>query len=219
MTGGGLLAGSGPGAGSGVLSGGGLMARSPLDGSIVSPGVRELPSQAEMSLRELPFLAQVGLRVDPADEAAMAAVADVLGVRPPTVPNTAPITEDGSGQVLWLGPDEWLVIGEPGTGPALESRLREALNGAGSVVDLSANRTTILVSGPRARDLLAFGCPIDLDERAFGPGRCAQTLLARANVIIVPVGPGPEPAFRILVRPSFAAYLAAWLADAALGLE
>jgi sarcosine oxidase subunit gamma len=86
-------------------------------------------------------------------------------------------------------------------------------------VDVSANRTTISVGGPRARDLLAFGCSIDLDERRFKPGMCAQTLLARAGVIIVPVGPAVEPAFRILVRPSFAAYLAAWLADAATGLD
>ena len=44
-------------------------------------------------------------------------------------------------------------------------------------------------------------------------------MLARAQVIIVPVGPEAEPAFRVLVRPSFAAYLAAWLADAAVGLD
>ena len=98
-------------------------------------------------------------------------------------------------------------------------RLRRAGAGAAAVVDVSANRTTISIAGPRARDLLAFGCSIDLDPRAFGPGRCAQTMLARAQVIIVPVGPEAEPAFRVLVRPSFAAYLAAWLADAAVGLD
>jgi sarcosine oxidase gamma subunit len=37
-------------------------------------------------------------------------------------------------------------------------------------------------------------------------------------VIIVQVGPAVEPAFRVLVRPSFAVYLAAWLTDAAVGL-
>jgi sarcosine oxidase subunit gamma len=44
-------------------------------------------------------------------------------------------------------------------------------------------------------------------------------MLARANVIIVPVGPAEEPAFRVLVRPSFAGYLADWLADAVVGLD
>ena len=187
----------------------GLDARAPLDGV-------PLPAR----VRALPFLAQVDLRADPSDAALMARLTEALGARPPTEPNTTIISADGSRHVVWLGPDEWLVLGEPGTAPAIEAALRSAIADAhGAVVDVSANRTTISVSGPRARDLLAFGCPIDLDERRFKPGMCAQTLLARANVIVVPVGPAVEPAFRILVRPSFAAYLAAWLTDAAVGLE
>lgn len=191
------------------MSATGLHARSPLDGVT-------LPARA----RELPFLAQVDLRADPTDAALMARLTDALDARPPTEPNTTVISPDGARQVVWLGPDEWLIVGEPGTGPILESALRAAIGDAGgAVVDLSANRTTISVSGPRARDLLALGCSIDFDERRFKPGMCVQTLLARANVIIVPVGPAVEPAFRILIRPSFAAYLAAWLTDAATGLD
>jgi len=187
----------------------GLRPRSPLDGV-------ELPAR----VRELPFLAQLDLRADPGDPALMARLTQALGARPPTEPNTAIASEDGSRHVLWLGPDEWLVLGEPGTAPGLERTIRGAIGDArGAVVDVSANRTTLSVGGPRARDLLAFGCSIDLDERRFKPGMCAQTLLARANVIIVPVGPAVEPAFRVLVRPSFAAYLAAWLTDAAVGLD
>ena len=150
----------------------------------------------------------------------MTRLGQVIGARPPTEPNTAIVSDDGTRHVLWLGPDEWLVVAEPGTAPALEGVIRAAIGDArGAVVDVSANRTTLSVSGPRARALLAFGCSLDLDERRFKPGMCAQTLLARANVIIVPVGPAVEPAFRVLVRPSFAAYLAAWLTDAAVGLD
>ena len=151
----------------------------------------------------------------------MARLTEAIGARPPTEPNTAVVSDDGTRHVLWLGPDEWLILGEPGTAPGARgapSATRSATDAA-SVVDVSANRTTLSVSGPRARDLLAFGCSLDLDERRFKPGMCAQTLLARANVIIVPVGPAVEPAFRVLVRPSFAAYLAAWLTDAAVGLD
>lgn len=193
----------------------GLRARSPLEGATIA-----IDSTSTVRIRELPFLVQVGLRADPADQVLMSRLAAALGVRPPTDPNTAAISEDGTNQVLWLGPDEWLVLGEPGTAGALESKLRSALDAAaGAVIDLSANRTAMSVSGPRARESLAFGCAIDLEPPAFGPGRCAQTLLARANVIIVPVGPADEPAFRILVRPSFAGYLATWLVDAAVGLD
>jgi sarcosine oxidase, subunit gamma len=187
----------------------GLRAHSPLEGVA-------LPAR----VRELPFLAQLDLRADPSDAGLMARLTTTLGARPPTEPNTAIVSDDGTRHVLWLGPDEWLVVAEPDAGPALESAIRDAIGDRrGSVVDVSANRTTLSVSGPRARDLLAFGCSIDLDERRFKPGMCVQTLLARANVIIVPVGPAVEPAFRVFVRPSFAAYLAAWLADAAVGLD
>jgi sarcosine oxidase subunit gamma len=187
----------------------GLRVHSPLEGL-------DLPAR----VRELPFLAQLDLRADPSDADLMARLTRALGARPPTEPNTAVVSEDGTRHVLWLGPDEWLIVAEPDTGPALESAIRDAIgDGRGAVVDVSANRTTLSVSGPRARELLAFGCSIDLDERRFKPGMCAQTLLARANVIIVPVGPAVEPAFRVFVRPSFAAYLAAWLTDAAVGLD
>jgi len=187
----------------------GLRARSPSDGVA-------LPAR----VRELPFLTQLDLRADPSDAALMTRLTEAIGGRPPTEPNTAVVSDDGTRHVLWLGPDEWLILAEPGSALELESSVRAAIgDGRGAVIDVSANRTTIAVSGPRARELLAFGCSLDLDERRFKPGMCAQTLLARANVIVVPVGPAVEPSFRILVRPSFASYLAAWLTDAAVGLD
>jgi sarcosine oxidase subunit gamma len=152
-------------------------------------------------LLELPFLAQLGVRTD------------APGTSLPTEPNT--VAGDSTRAALWLGPDEWLVVGPPGSEPELEAELRPL---GGSVVDVSANRTTLEIRGPRARELLEFGCPIDLHPRVFGPGRCAQTLLARANVLIWFVSDDPEPVYRMFIRPSFAAYLAAWLADAADGL-
>jgi sarcosine oxidase subunit gamma len=91
--------------------------------------------------------------------------------------------------------------------------LRETLGQQpGSVVDVSAARTTLELAGPRARDVLEHGCALDLHPRAFGPGQCAQTLLAKANVVLHQVDDAPT--YRLLVRPSFARYLVAWLLDA-----
>jgi sarcosine oxidase subunit gamma len=80
---------------------------------------------------------------------------------------------------------------------------------AATAVDVSANRVAFELSGPDAADVLAQGCSLDLDLMA--PGGCAQTLLARAQVILY--RPDAET-FGILVRPSFAGYLRAWLLDA-----
>jgi sarcosine oxidase subunit gamma len=130
----------------------------------------------------------------------------VLGV-PVPAPNR--VVTVGERAVLWLGPDEYLVVAPDGDDLA-------GLDGE-SVVDVSANRTTIELSGPCARDILEKGTSIDLHPRAFGPGQCAQTLLARAQVVIRQVDTAHTttgPTYHVLVRGSFAPYLADWLVDA-----
>ena len=181
--------------------------RSPLEGVPLVEGVHELP-----------FRAQVDVRVNADDPAARATVESVVGPLP-VEPNT--VNGGADAAVLWLGPDEWLIFGPVDGERALEGQLRTAVGNSAdgaAIVDVSANRTTLEVRGPRVRELLEFGCPIDLHQRVFGPGRCAQTLLARANVLVWHVGNEPDDTWRLLVHPSIAAYVAAWLADAADGL-
>jgi len=115
----------------------------------------------------------------------------------PVEPNTFSLV--GTHPVLWLGPDEWLVIGAS----------EDDFPTAAAVVDVSANRACLEIRGSTAPGLLARGCALDLD--AFEVGHCAQTLIARAEAILYRPD---EDAFRILVRPSFAGYLGSWLTDA-----
>ncbi len=138
-------------------------------------------------------------------ETPLAAQISVRGAAPagfPTVPNTTAVVDGHT--VVWLGPDEWLVLG--GAEADFVS--------AAAAVDVSANRIALDLSGANALDVLASGCGLDLDEAAFPVGDCAQTLLARAQVILIRQA---SDAFRILVRPSFAPYLRAWLSDAIAG--
>ena len=167
-------------------------------------------SGGELSIRELPFLSGVDLRADPSDANLMQRLASSLGgLALPLVPNT--VTSRGDRRALWLGPDEWLIVGPDGK-QATEA-LWVGLSGVfGSIVDVSANRTVLEIRGSKARDLLAHGVAIDLDPRSFGSGRCAQTLLAKAQVILER---RDESAFQLYVRTSFANYVASWLLDAA----
>jgi sarcosine oxidase subunit gamma len=158
-----------------------------------------------VTLREVPFLAQVNVRAD-------APAARALGL--PLEPNTTATAHDRT--IVWLGPDEWLVVGPDGHAAAIAIELEACAEGWVTTVDLSANRTAIEVAGPRVRDLLAAGCSLDLHPRAFGPGRCAQTMVARAQVVLEA---RDADAFRLFVRGSFAAYLASWLIDAVAGLQ
>ncbi len=118
----------------------------------------------------------------------------------------------GIGDHVWrLGPDWWLVDGPPPPTPALEVPLAADLRGPGATAtDVSAHRTTLVLTGPHAATVVAHGCPIDL---AVVPvGGCVQGTLAGAQVAIGRTGP---EAWRLYVRAAFARHLAAWLTDAA----
>jgi len=167
-------------------------------------------TRGDILVREVPYLAQVNFRADPNDAVTMQRLVSTLGFALPVVPNTTTSRDDR--RALWLGPDEWLVVGLDGQREILGQALRDGLNGTvGSIVDVSANRTMLEVGGPKARELLSHGVPIDLDARTFGPSRCAQTLLAKAQVVIER---HDDELFHLYVRSSFAHYAAEWLLDA-----
>lgn len=161
-------------------------------------------------LTEVPFRSQLTLRLD-ADTPAAEAAEQVLGVTLPTAPNT--ISASHTIEVLWMGPDEWLLLALDDAGERLREELEAALGAHhASVVDVSAQRTVIELAGADARDVLGKGCPLDLHPRAFAVGQCAQSTLARAQVVLL--ARSEEPAYWVLVRASFAEYLAEWLLDA-----
>ena len=165
-------------------------------------------------ISERPFLGHLNLRGDPKDAGFMKATESVLGFALPTEPNT--VAANGELLALWLGPDEWHVVTPSAAQTPLLDSLETALNGMHfAVTDVTGGQTVITVSGPRARDVLAKGCPLDLHPSSFKPADCAQTLLAKANVLIRCVADSP-PSFELIVRRSFAEYTALWLNDAAL---
>ena len=179
-----------------------------------------------VALIELPFLSMVSLRVDPMSETG-ARVERALGLSLPSAGQVESVVigeVDGvvAGEVrsvLWLGPDEFLVVGPVGDTADLIALLFEGVgDGPGSVVDVSANRDTLVLSGPNARDLLEKGCTLDLHPRSFTSGRCAQTTFARGHLLIWQTGAEDSPSgavYRLLFRGSFADYFADWFTDAA----
>jgi sarcosine oxidase subunit gamma len=157
-----------------------------------------------------PFTAMADLRIDAVGTGVTAA----LGVALPAVPGTW--VRAGSGRAIWLGPDEWLLTSTTESPEQLEGRIRAAtLPFGGSVVDVSAQRITLRLTGSLARDVLAKGCSIDLHPRRFGRGDNAQTMLGQAGVVLLALSDTGDD-YAVLVRSSFAGYLADWLADAAV---
>jgi sarcosine oxidase subunit gamma len=170
------------------------------------------PRAAGVTLCERPWRGQLVLRGDIGSRAFASALRRVLGVSVPRAPNTAK-QKDGT-MILWLGPDEWLIVVPGGRETKLEAELREALvRQHRALTDVSDSRAVIGVAGPHARDLLMKGCSLDLHPRTFAAGRCAQTRLARAHMLLHQLD--ESPAYDIYVHRSFADYVWRWLENAA----
>ena len=164
-----------------------------------SPLADRAAGLAAIGATEIAFPTQVNLRADPSAAAR-------LGLAIPTEPNTW--RRSGDRETLWLGPDEWLLVAAPGSTPALVEELERALDGLHhSVVEVSADRAVIELSGEERRELLSRGCGLDLHPRSWRDGRCAQTLLARVPVLLQE----RERDTRVFVRASFSHHLVDWL--------
>ncbi|MEV4054982.1 sarcosine oxidase subunit gamma family protein [Amycolatopsis sp. NPDC049688] len=128
----------------------------------------------------------------------------LLGV---PLPGPCTFTSGNGVDLLWMGPDEYLVLAEPGRQAELEASLSRESD---AVVDVSAQRNVYRLTGEHAADVLAHGCSIDLEVSP--PGTCVQTLLARTGIVLMV----REDGYTVLVRQSFSDYFIAWLADASL---
>lgn len=170
----------------------------------------------KLELGELGVRSQVNLRVDPKSPAAER-IGTALGAALPN--QSSEVVRVGGRTVLWLGPDEWLILGTDGDQDEIQQSVLAAANGEHvGVTDVSGHRAIIEVTGTSAPELLNKGCALDLHPSRFHADCCAGTMLARAQVILVCRDTAP-PSFWLLVRSSFARYLADWLLDAAAEYE
>ena len=163
-----------------------------------------------VALRELPFTVQVGLRAQPGT-ASGAALEEAYGL--PLPRSVGEVTGDGAGlHILWLSPDEFLAVDvSRRQRPGETTRAEAALEGLpGQVVDLSANRTILQLSGSKARAVLEKSCRADLHPRAFGVGSAIVTALGPVPVIL---HHSADHEYRIYPRASFADFTVRWLLD------
>ena len=163
---------------------------------------------ATVAIRELPGLHTIDLRVEPGTST-LAAVAEALGMDLPGKPGQMSLS--GEAHALRLAPDWWLIVGFQEAEQKL-ARLRLKDNYHFSVVDVSGQRTTIELEGPKVRDVLAHLWEQDLREKNFPIASVSQGLMAKAPVIVCHIA---QFRYRVMVRSSFALHLWKALVDAA----
>jgi heterotetrameric sarcosine oxidase gamma subunit len=105
--------------------------------------------------------------------------------------------------LLWLGPDEFLLIAPDEAMPIL--------NSPASMIDVSHRDAALSVSGPRAAWVINTFCALDLHASAFPIGMCTRTVFGKAEILLWRTG---AEDFRIDVARSFAPYVWACLEQA-----
>ena len=168
---------------------------------------------ATVAIRELPGLHTIDLRVAPGTST-QAAVAEALGMDLSGKPGqTLGGSASGGGEAhaLCLAPDWWLIVGFQEAEQKLGLlKLEDQYHF--SVVDVSGQRTTIELEGPKVREVLAHLWDQDLREKNFPIASVSQGLMAKAPVIVCHIAPFR---YRVMVRSSFALHLWKALVDAA----
>lgn len=99
-----------------------------------------------------------------------------FGIEPPDAPRTVP---GAKLDLLWAGPSQWLAVS---VRPGMPAELAADLQGIAAVSDQTDARAVLRLRGPRVRDVLAKGCPVDLHPRAFRRGDTFITAIGGVGV-------------------------------------
>lgn len=155
-------------------------------------------------LRQRHPLTMLNLRAR-ADAALCDAVRRAFGCELPLAANASSTCP--AGDILKLGPDEWLLVAEAHAAWSETLAIPTA-----TLTDVSHARVAVQVEGDRVREMLAKGCAVDLHPGRFPPGTCIQTAIAGIGVIVHGTG---TDCFTLYAARSYAASFWHWLTDAA----
>jgi sarcosine oxidase, subunit gamma len=129
----------------------------------------------------------------------------------------------GARATLWLGPDEYLLLGGI-DGQQVATHESEAAETAGALelaladiphalVNISHRQFALRVSGPHAAAILSGGCPLDLDLSEFPVGMCTRTVFAKADIVLWRT---QEDVFHVEVWRSYSGYVTGLLGEIAM---
>jgi sarcosine oxidase subunit gamma len=150
----------------------------------------------------------ISLRGESASGAFVDAASRALGVSLPVKPCS--FTEAGDIKVIWMSPDEWLVICARNAREALIATLETSLAGVRSqVADNSGAYTQVLLTGANARDVLSNCTVYDVDH--LDDGKVVGTTFGKSSLYLHREGRG----FCLIFRRSFADYIWRFLVRAA----
>jgi sarcosine oxidase subunit gamma len=186
--------------------------RSPLADFDLAGQAVPMDARCAVWANELPAAGVISLRGNAGDPAFMAVVRHSLGIEVPTAPSTVAAT--GLQEMLWLAPDEWLIVCPHANAALLTNELTTAMRGLHhQAVDNSGGFTQIELCGSKARTVLAHCSVYDFSKLV--PGRVVGTTFGSVSATIRHGRRISAEHFIILARRSFADYVWRYLVRAA----
>jgi heterotetrameric sarcosine oxidase gamma subunit len=169
------------------------------------PGATGLVIEERTDLALASIIAKRGKRF-----ALVNAVNTAFGVALPDGPRRA---TRGAVTFAGTGPDQWIASAEGSEAAGFAAKVRARIGPFAAVSDQTDARLALLLSGPRVRDVLAKGVPVDLHPKAFKPGDVATTLVAYIGVQIDMLDDAPT--YQLTAPRSTAGSFWSWLTASA----
>ena len=133
-------------------------------------------SEGLISIEALPPQGQISLRCEVSDDY-HAKLGEVLGLG---LPEQLSAVEEGDRALLWMAPDELLLLLPYDAVPEMLTRLHTTFEGWFiAITDVSDARAQFRLSGPHLRDVLSKVTPADMSPDAFIPGMVRRSRLAQ----------------------------------------
>jgi len=188
-----------------------LVALSALDGIAVAGRIGRSVGEAGVTISERTDLGLATVMVRNGRQAELAGAAErAYGV---ALPAGSRLVVGQKVGFIGTGPGQWFAVSETFRNGALAGHLSEKFRGLASISDQSDGRAVVRVRGPKARDVLAKGLPIDLDPRIFRPGDAATSVISYIGVQLWQVD--ETPTYDIAVFRGFAESFWGWLTTSA----
>ena len=135
-----------------------------------------------IKIKELPFVKKINLRLDPNNKNCVSSFSKILGTILPVNVNTYSKNTINE-KVMWLGPNEWLIVSDDDDAfLKLQNKIEDL---EASVTDVSENRTIIRIHGSKIFVLLSKFLVLDLEKNLPTQSSCAQTLFVKVPILLV----------------------------------
>ena len=171
--------------------------------------VYSLSKKIGLNIRNINFLNILNLRGDYKSSSFQKSFKNIFDIQ---VPKKVGFFSNNKDLILIsLGPNEILMVNINSKNLLSKKNYYNSLEKICFVTEVSDHYHCLNLSGDKLRWILSKGCPVDLDETSFYPGRCFQTLLGNSNIIMIC---NEDSSINIICIASYADYILSWLKDA-----